>query len=257
MTRTASLLFTLLAIACGTEERLGSDPGPVDSGAVDSSAPDADPPDAGPKIRSVETRNPFGNTAAENNLMVDGDFEWTSGFGQHGWRATSTTAEVGVSRAFGGFCRSGVSCGILENGVAMIGLATAPRGKSMLITAYSKPPQPDCGLTTISVISCTSGTVFNIASVPPTAPVPAASGWCQHRATAPAMDEQPCLYITTFAEVGQRVLIDDASIVAADGTGASPLVAAPPSAELAARVRRDVRWLHERQLFGRPPPRQD
>jgi hypothetical protein len=257
MTRPVAYLAALLALACGTEERLSNEPDPVDSGGVDSAAPDADPPDAGPPIRSVETRNPFGNTAAESNLMVDGDFEWTSGFGQHGWRATSTTAEVGVSRAFGGFCRSGVSCGILENGVAMIGLATAPRGKSMLITLYSKPPEADCGLTTINVISCTSGTVFSIATVPPTTPVPAASGWCQHRAIAPPMDEQPCLYITTFAQVGQRVLVDDASIVAADGTGASPLGAAPPSAELAARVRRDVRWLHERQLFGRPPRRDD
>jgi hypothetical protein len=258
MRRSVLLTAWLSCAACGTDEALPSEPsGQPDAGSPDADPPDAEPADAGPKIRTVEVRNPFGNTAAENNLMVDGDFEWTSGTGQHGWRATSTTAEVGVSREFGGLCRSGVSCGILENGVALLGLATAPRGKQMLITLYAKPPEPDCGLTTISVISCTSGTVFSVATVPPTTSVPAASGWCQYRATSPAMQEQPCLYVTTFAQAGQRVLIDDATIVAADGTGASPLAPTAPSAELAARILRDVRWMHERQLIGRPPPRDD
>jgi hypothetical protein len=258
MRRLALIALALALAACGKDEALSA-PGVLapDAAAPDADTPDAAQPDAGPKIRTVEVRNPFGNTAAENNLMVDGDFEWSSGSGQHGWRATSTTAEVGVSREFGGLCRSGVSCGILENGVALIGLATAPRNKKMLITAYAKPPEPDCGLVSIQLISCTSITVFTLATVPATQNAPAESGWCQYRALGPEMNEQPCLYVTTFVQVGERVLMDDVSILAADGTGASPLAPTVPSAELHARIVRDVRRMHEQQLFGRPERRRD
>jgi len=252
----ARCLLVALALAptgCGKDEALSAaqSPGP-DAGAHDAAADAPDPElDAGPKIRTVERRNPFGNTAAENNLMVDGDFEWSSGFGQHGWRAMSQSGELGVERETGGLCRSGVTCGVLRPGAALIGMAAAPRDKPMLITLYTKPPTPDCSLTSIALISCTSAIVFSLATIPPANPVPAADGWCQHRATAPPLSEQPCLYITGFASGDQRILIDDATIVVAEGTGSSPLAASPPSPELWQRVQRDVRFLHERALFGR------
>jgi hypothetical protein len=241
--------FALLLAACGNDEPLpASSPG-VDAGA-ESASVDAEPPEAGPKLRSVERRNPFGNTAAENNLMVDGDFEWTSASGQYGWRAFDSSQEVSLARETGGLCRSGVTCGILESGVALLGMAAAPRNKPMLITLYAKPPEPDCGMTRISVLSCTRVSFSSFATVPPTNAAPASNGWCQYRAIAPPLDEQPCLYVTSYAQDGQRVLIDDASIVAADGTGASPLWASAPSAELFARAVRDVRWVHEHQQLG-------
>lgn len=245
--------FVLLALAAACDGDPGAGAGTAADGGGSEGGGEAGSADAGPRIRTVERRNPFGNTAAENNLMVDGDFEWTSGSGQHGWRALGGSGELSLERETGGLCRSGVSCGVLGSGMSLIGMAAAPREKPMLITVYSKPPEPDCGLTSVSVISCTSGTVLNLATVSPVSAKPGASGWCQHRALSPPLDEQPCLYIVGFVVGGQRVLIDDASIVSAEGTGASPLSATAPSRELFERVQRDLAWLREHQLFGRSP----
>jgi hypothetical protein len=256
-------LAVVLALALGAgcnDEPLASSPGEaaLDGGGgaapLDAQPPDAQTQDAGPKLRTVERRNPFGNTALEHNTMVDGDFEWTSGYGQHGWRAFGSQGEVALLRETGGLCRSGVMCGVLEREFGLLAMATAPRQKPMLVTLYAKPPEPDCGLTRVSMISCTSSAVFSLASVPSVSDLPAADGWCQHRAIVPAFNQQPCLYVTSNAEPGKRTLLDDASILAADGTGASPLAASTPSAELAARASRDLRWLHEHQRIGRFRP---
>jgi hypothetical protein len=258
MRHAGPLLLLLLVSACDDEPLLGVADPPPDGGAdgalVDASPPDAAAVDAGPRLRSVERRNPFGNTAIEHNLMVDGDFEWSSGYGQHGWRAFGSSGEVTLTRETGGLCRSGVMCGVLERKLSLLAFAAAARGKSMLITLYAKPPEPNCALTRVTMISCTTGMLFSLASVPAVSEMPAADGWCQHRAILPPFEQQPCLYVTSYAESGQRTLLDDGSIVAADGTGASPLSASPPSAELSARVARDLRWVHEHQRLGRFRP---
>ena len=255
MTRALLLSVAVWVAACGSDERAPAHAVDPDAGQPDAAA-DAGSVDGGPKIRSVEHRNPFGDTARDDNTMVDGDFEWTSGFGQHGWRSLGPSGETALLRETGGLCRSGVTCGVLEAQSSLSGMAASPKAAEMLITVHSKPPEPDCGLTAISVISCTSAVVLNLATVPPEESVPDADGWCAHSAVTESIEDQPCLYITSFAQGSARILIDQVSIVPAPTTGSSASRLAPdvPTASRVQRVRRDLRWIAEHQVFGRVRP---
>jgi hypothetical protein len=241
-------------VGCGDDETLlrpldGGTPPAVEAGA------DAKPPpvDAGPPVRTVETRNPFGNTAVAKNLMVDGDFELTSGDGQFGWRAIGSAGAATLLRETGGLCRSGVTCAILTSDADLLGMAAAPKDQSMDITVWSKPPEADCGLTTVSVISCTTLFVSAVATVPPEKSEPDATGWCRHHAVAPPMTEGPCLFVESLLADG-RILVDDVSIVPASGGSAGALAATVPSADQLGRMQRAVRTVIEQRRLGRAAP---
>jgi hypothetical protein len=253
----AWLLLAGLSIAGCDDQPLG---GRDDAGAggAQSSAPDGAPElDSAAPIRTVLRRNPFGNTAVADNLMVDGDFEWSGGSGQQGWRAFSQVGEARLSRGFGGHCRSGVSCAAASYGLNLLGMAAAPAGKKMRISIWSKPPDAICASSGVLVISCTTGAVFGLASLQPTSDGAGADGWCEHLGIAPEMSEQPCLYVTAHVEPEQRVLIDDAVLVAAGDGERISIAPTAPSAELAAQIDRDVRRVQELRRFGRPPPRRE
>ncbi len=234
--RACQLLFALacgglLVVACGKDEGFGAT---ADAGAPGKDAtPEVGPPvEAGPKLRTVSVRNPFGNTAQQNNLLVDGDFEWTSGFGQYGWRAQSGISEANLERETGGLCRSGVSCGLLRPGVSFLGYATAAPNKAMEVRVWSKPPIPDCLQTSVTLIQCTTSIVTIVATILQETDAPGADGWCSHKAVVPAMDLQPCLFVSSYASPGQATLIDEASVQAVD-TARAPTTefAAPTPAE--------------------------
>ncbi len=254
MRRTLTALLLLLAAGCGDDETLLR---PLDAGAspgVDAGT-DAEPPpaDAAAPVRTIETRNPFGNTALTANLMVDGDFELTSGNGQYGWRAVGSAGAADLIRETGGLCRSGVTCAVLTTDADLLGMAAAPKDQSMDITVWTKPPQADCGLTTVNVISCTTLLVTAVATVPPETSEPDATGWCRHHAVAPPMTDGPCLFVESLDTEG-RILVDDVSITPAAAGSSGALWATVPSADQLSRMQRAVRTVIEQRRLGRPAP---
>ena len=86
----------LVAITCALALFGCSDPDPIDpgpgGGGGGGSPPD--PPDPPAVKRTVIERNPFGNVEASQNLLWDGDFEWSSPFtDQYGWYEPPATPE--------------------------------------------------------------------------------------------------------------------------------------------------------------------
>jgi len=247
----ALFLCALLALGCGSDERTAAPPGPP-SPSVDASV-DA-PSEAGVPIRSVMLRNPLGG-ADPLNLLVDGDFELTSGSGQFGWRAISGGGEAGLTRETGGLCRSGLTCGVLTPEIDLLALAASPGDADMEIGLWAKPPSKDCTLTVVSLIKCTSYIVATAADIGPLNPEPDASGWCEYRAVAPANEHRPCLLVSSFEGSEQRTLVDAGYLKQAPPGAPRSLGAGAPRAEIAARAARALRVLHQSTRFGRAVPR--
>jgi len=228
--------------------------GPVDDGGrVPRDGGRPPPIEAGSPVRSIETRNPFGNTRLEQNLLVDGDFELTSSSGQFGWRAILAGQGVELVRETGGLCRSGVTCGVLTPGMSFLAFGAAAPGRAMEASFWAKPAEPDCEIVSGSVISCSSEIVFRVVRLQPRDQTPDARGWCEYRAGVPEMVEQPCLFLGMRAS-STRVLIDDAALLPASGSGTNPLALSVPSPELRARMEQALAWLHRHRRFGRAAP---
>lgn len=264
MKRTALWCVALLAVAfavgCGNDETVvdpvgGGAGGAAGSNALPDAGADASPPvaDAGPVVRTVEQRDPFGHTSVADNLLVDGDFELTSANGQYGWIAFAAGAQADLVRETGGLCRSGVTCGVITPGTSLLAYGAAPDKKSLQVTLYAKPPHPDCDLLGVSLISCVD-MVQSIAIVEPVALKPDASGWCEYQGVSSPMQQEPCLFLSSYAQTGERTLIDDASLVAADAPGAKALAATVPSPALYHRIAEVLDWTSRHRRYGRPAP---
>jgi hypothetical protein len=255
MSRAGALLVSmaLILVGCGNDERPAIGPGP-DAGEPDGAA-DAAPPstDGGPRIRTVETRNPFGEALADN-LLVDGDFELTSGSGQYGWRASGAAGEVPLLRETGGLCRSGVICGILTPDADFLGFAAAPKDQSVEVRIWTKPPVPDCEVTVLSVINCTGVIVSNLGTVPATTLEPDATGWCEHHATLPPISVRPCLFVSSLAEPDSHTLVDQGSFRPVAGATSNALAAGPPSSKLYQRMARALDAANGHPRFGQAAP---
>jgi hypothetical protein len=78
-------------------------------------------------IRTVHQRNPFGNVAASDNLLWDGDFEWSGAFlAQYAWSSgkswkTSGGPEIEVLAA----CHSGMKCARVKKGGSIGGIGVS------------------------------------------------------------------------------------------------------------------------------------
>ncbi len=208
----------------------------------------APPAEAGIRIRTVERRNPFGAASSGANLLVDGDFELTSGGGQYGWRALDGAGETTLGRETGGLCHSGVTCASMANDVSLIAFGAAPRDSAMEASLWAKPSGADCDGVSVSLIECSSSFPVDIAAVPPVSTAPDAAGWCHYLAVVPKIEDQPCLYVSISAT---RALVDEGSLIAADASGSRPRSRSTPSAALFARMARDLDWLRRNRRFGR------
>lgn len=246
--RAIALALSLLLAGCGTDET-------VPLSRVPTAAPDAGsdsaPPEAGLPIRTISLGNPLGRVDP-NNLMVDGDFELTSASGQFGWRAIASTGEAELRRETGGLCRSGVTCGVLTPDADFLGYAAGPGASDVEVRVYTKPPRPDCTLTAVSLIGCTSAIVFRVDDVASTSSEPASDGWCEHHVVTPAMEHRPCLLVTSFADAGESTLVDDAWLGKAPSRAPRSLAFGPPRAERAERVARTLRIAEATTRIGRP-----
>ncbi len=235
-------------------------PGPDDdAGAGGQPSFDAAPPlEAGEVVRTVEVRNPFGNAGVEDNLLVDGDFEFTGPSGQMGWRslAGGGAGDSTLRRETGGACRSGVVCGVLERGNNLLGFGAAPPNAPVEVSIWGKPGAPDCELLNVSLISCTSLSTFTIAEVPPINPVPDESGWCNYRGVSPEMDEQACLFLTPSNSIESPILIDEALLRAGPPTAQMSLRAIVPTAARQREISSALEWEFRNRWFGRLPKRE-
>lgn len=258
--RTVAILALLPLVLFACSESTNVDPlgaggaGGADSGAgatAGSGGTVPAPADTVKRIRTVEQRNPYGNTDIKNNLMVDGDFEWTGASGQYGWYAIANGQQAQLVRETGGLCHSGVACGEMNVGTDLLGQAAAPANEAMQISLWIKPPDGNCSAVNVSVIECSALLPRVLASVTPLANTPDASGWCHLEGTQAAMTGQPCLYLKTSED---KVLVDDASLVGVPDTNAKPLAATVPSPELYASIKRALDWVHGHMLIGRGRP---
>jgi len=238
----------MLSSACGDETELAPLEVSPDAAATDGASASFD---AGPRIRSVELRNPFGNTRTDN-LLVDGDFELTGGQGQYGWRSFSPQGEETLVRETGGLCRSGVTCGVLTSASDLIAFAAAPRDAQIEVGLWAKPSQPDCDLISVSVISCASLIITSLATVLPSSAAPDANGWCRYQGVAAKMDEQPCVYVRANSDPSDRVLLDEAFFGAAQRTAMRRLAATVPREDLLRRMQHALDWIHKHKQFGEP-----
>lgn len=226
-------------------------PPPVDGG-TGTTTPDAG--DGGPIVREVFTRNPFG--AAGENLLVDGDFEFSilpeGAAGQNGWIGfTSSGGDASILGETGGLCKSGLRCGRVTKGMILFARGTAaPDEKRHKITLWAKPitapAENPCKVLQPRLITC--DTFEQLAMVMPPAQ-PEADGWCKLEGEGRSSKIATCLYI----DVLQDTLIDASSVVAVEAAGPPPPITQLETAESLAKMRfmRDV--IHRKIRFGKPP----
>lgn len=217
----AFLGFASTALGCSDEspDNSGATPG-LDAG-TDAPMKDAEPPqDSGkdaeqPKpVRTLELRNPYGNVAAVDNLLIDGDFEFSDRDGQYGWLGFSNSS-FGLDHETGGLCRSGVTCGRMPRNRRMIAYAVAAQNQPMNLSLWTKPKDGDCGAVAVYAIGCISDETPVFAQATPTSLQPGSDGWCKLEGRTPVVREQPCLYLEN--ESDDEVLVDDAVLSAASG----------------------------------------
>lgn len=176
-------------------------------------------------IRTVEQRNPFGNVAATDNLLWDGDFEWTSPFSdQYGWLYGQPYGYAFPAATIGAACRSGIKCVTLPKNKGVIGIGVGSATAALAISAYARPKTAVCADVDVSLIG-----LFTSAEdipVPATAEAPDALGWCSYQATVPSYPQK--VYLLIDNNTGDEVVVDDV-VVRALLVGQPPPPAPPPA----------------------------
>lgn len=256
---TTTLLFAtsaalFLAVAgCGVTEQLsprdareGSpdaslpshDAGGASDAGAGGGAPDAAAPaDAGAKRREVYQRNPFGNVAARENLLWDGDFEWSSAFSdQYGWIEVPVTTLAFTGVRVGAECRSGLKCAAVKKGGGLFGIAVTSRGQELEASFWAHPSVPK-GAPKGKTPSCkgvtgwltSNGGSDADAMIPADAELPDASGWCHFAVVTPERQDKTYVYIDNAT--GAELIVDDAVLVRAPVNKAHTMELRPPTQE--------------------------
>jgi hypothetical protein len=217
-----SIALALAVLLWGCEDEIVA-PVASDDGSVTEPPPTAttevppkDPPKE--KKRDVFSRNPFGNVAETENLLWDGDFEWSSPFtDQYGWielPASPTLSDIVI----GPLCRSGVKCARVGKNDEVLGIAvsSAISGLDASIWVRFLPidgqPAPVC-TDVIAFLVDAAGLPPNDpdAELMPVAEAPDESGWCHLTATTEKRHNKTYLYVENEADV--PMLLDDAVLV--------------------------------------------
>lgn len=229
-----SVLFGGVAVACGSSSAVNPIP-EENAGAPSASSKPPDTPGTPPKPaavkRTVIERNPYGDVAATDNLLWDGDFEWQTAFGdEYGWVDSSLFAGVGTfpEIRIGAECHSGMKCGYIEAGRKASAIGVAPSGAEVSASAWVKPPSDNCSDVTVQIFSCG-------ATGEPDVPLTDADGkadadgWCHFRVLAPARKTATCMVFDAQFGGGKEALIDDAVIEAAPVGAQAFMASGPPS----------------------------
>ena len=211
MNRGWALALLLLWGGCGDGETTLS---PLDAGgdaSLDGGLPDAAQDASPPKVRrTVMQRNPFGNVAATQNLLWDGDFEWSSPFsGQYGWVDAvyfSPTGNFSQIRV-GPMCRSGLKCGYMTQSQRVAAIGVSPSGTKVSASVWVKVPTNDCGDMGVHLFACDFAKDPDLPMSDPDGPD--ADGWSAHDAAVlRAVDElldDACIADATWATLAEAL----------------------------------------------------
>lgn len=173
--------------------------------------------DAGAPIRTVEVRNPFGDTNSPNNLMVDGDFEITGRSEQMPWITFTQSGQSTLNYATGGKCKSGVRCASIAPGTELVGYFSSPKTGTMNASLWARPDSGSCGDVQVSAVDLDNQQGNAAAQLTPAAPD--ANGWCLFTGSIPNMaEQQPVLYVSVADSMKGVALVDDGVILPADST---------------------------------------
>lgn len=201
--------------------------------------------------RTVEMRNPFGNTAASDNLMVDGDFELTGldRTATEPWRAFVKGVGQTIKMTTGGRCKSGVRCLVLTPGESAVGWMATPREGDIRVSLWARPNGGTCGALAVHVVDMNEPTKTKMI-VPPSSPDE--SGACRFEGLAPSFPGgAPAVYLEIYpATKVTSVFVDDVVVLAATPSAKNvhPVVTSAPPAYL----RASAEWLRRQRDLGDP-----
>lgn len=252
LTALASLLLSALAIACGGEGDLrltsknvpnnaageagsggsgqaggsageGGSAGSAEGGAA-GSAGSSEEPD-GPILRGVEQRGRFGNVEARDNMMWDGDFEWSGLFvSQYSWATSSSgwSPSDMPDIALGGQCRSGLKCARLPRSRSLAGLAVSPSTPMTHVRAWAKPPaESRCDQIRVAVGACFEGSVTR--QIVASAEEPDKDGWCLFEGDVQTLTVSPCVFVQNKTNDQETpALLDDVYLGPSSATAPQP-----------------------------------
>jgi hypothetical protein len=229
-----TLSFGALLAACASDEAVAPVGTSTATAPEPSSHPSSNPPE---QKRTVVERSPYGDVASDN-LLWDGDFEWSSPFtDQYGWIDIKNGGPPG-DIAIGPACKSGIKCLRIAKSGGVVGLAlsseTAPLESSLWVRFETKAGEepPACSKLSASLFDLGIG-------IAPEDPVdaltadeaPDADGWCHLTGVAPVRKNKAYLLVQNQASV--PAIIDDCVVRAQRSTVTTPPPAspAPPTPE--------------------------
>jgi hypothetical protein len=219
----------------------------VDAGAEPAAAPQD-------VVRTVEQRSPFGNLDLPDNLVLDGDFEFTGRTGQMPWLSFGDTGQGTLNFATGGLCRSGVRCASLGANDEIIGWMASPKTGGMEVSIWVKPPSGNC--LDVSVAVTDLGREGQGAPLTPETSKVEPGRWCRFAGNAGQYaGKQPVLYVGTAGpRVTGPILVDDAVARTLPAALMRTMALQPRALEprVAARVQFIGDWIRRHRIFGLP-----
>lgn len=232
------LAAAVLATACDSSETVSPVPAPSSTTTDTGTGGGGGEGGAAPSkpIRTVEQRHPFGNVAATDNLLWDGDFEWSTAFAsQYGWLFGPPYSYDFPATTIGAACRSGLKCAVVPNNKAIVGIGVGAQSAPLAVTVFARPEKGTCA--DVDVFLMDTATFAKDVPIPHVSETPDSIGWCLYRATVPSYPER--VYLLVDNNTGAPILADNAVVrVLPPGEApppAPPPKVEPPTAERAAR----------------------
>lgn len=204
--------------------------------------------------RTISVRNPFGGPP--NNLMVDGDFEFSMVVEGHqpqtGWLAfqSAGSAPKHLRSSTGGLCRTGLRCAVLESGMFLFGKGAAANEAPMVASIWGKVPKgSECAVLYPYVVNCNFTGVSS--SMPPLTEYAGEDGWCAYRTELMPQDTAVCMVVDNTMRGDDFAIVDSATLLATE-TRASQRKMKRLGGERAQRLQILSRRLRRQLPFGRP-----
>jgi len=238
----AFLASTAVGTGCATE----NDTEPPAVTIVDAGT-DGGGGDAAAPRRTVERRNPFGNVAKTDNLLWDGDFEWSTPFAdQYAWFTGKSGGMLGYDQptiVLGAQCASGIKCASLEPKMVLVAVGVASQSHALDVSFVARTGAGTCD-GAVTALLFTSDPSEPEVSIPLDSAGPDARGYCTYRALIAERHGTLYLYIKNGS--GSAILVDNAVVERASAERSvrkSASWPSPLSAESMAKLRTDVRRL--------------
>lgn len=245
--RALASLLASFALACSSR---GEPSAPVTE--PPPPAPTAAPVAITPK-RTVEVRNPFGNTQIADNLMADGDFELTGRYDQQPWLAFGASGQSVLNFETGGKCRSGVRCLVLKPGDTVIGWFATPKQGKITLSLWARPIGGNCKDLTVRVVDIDDEQ--NAAAIPAPGAVDE-TGQCHFEsAVAGYPGGAPAVWLEVADRAKVTSITVDEVVALPLPTNAAQLMSFRPGerAEPPAKLASVAAWWHAHRRFGLPP----